>query len=90
MSTTFPEDAAMDLGAVVNQGLTGMQRSQTEMLRSAQQIAEAGTTQRNNPEKNDVVAPLVNLEVQSHIFDASAKVVKTANETIGTLLNIKA
>lgn len=80
----------MNLGSVVNQGLIGMQRSQTEMLRSAQQIAEAGTTQRDNPEKNDLVGPLVNLEVQSHLFDASAKVVKTANETIGTLLNIKA
>lgn len=80
----------MDIGSVINQGLTGMQRSQTEMARSAQQIAEAGTTQRDNPEKNDLVEPLLNLKVQSHIFDASAKVVKTANETIGTLLNIKA
>ncbi|MES2674026.1 MAG: hypothetical protein V4660_07270 [Pseudomonadota bacterium] len=80
----------MNLGSVVTQGLTGMQRSQTEMLSSARQIAEAGITQQGKPEKNDLVAPLVNLEVQSHIFDASAKVVKTANETIGTLLNIKA
>ena len=80
----------MDIGSVVNQGLIGMQRSQAEMARSAQQIAEAGTTQRNNPEKNDLVEPLLNLKIQSHIFDASAKVVKTAEETIGTLLNIKA
>lgn len=80
----------MNIGSVVNQGLIGMQRSQTEMARSSLQIAEAGTTQRNNPEKNDLVEPLLNLEIQSHIFEASAKVVKTANETIGTLLNIKA
>ncbi len=80
----------MDIGSVINQGLTGMQLSQTEMARSAQQIAGAGTTQRDNPEKNDLVEPLLNLKVQSHIFDASAKVVETANETIGTLLNIRA
>ena len=80
----------MDIGSVVNQGLIGMQRSQTEMARSAQQIAEAGTTQKDNPEKNDLVEPLLNLKAQSHIFDASAKVVKTANDTIGTILNIKA
>jgi flagellar hook-associated protein FlgK len=80
----------MDIGSVVNQGLVGMQRSQTEMARSAQQIAQAGTTQKDNPAKNDLIEPLLNLKVQSQLFDASAKVVKTANETLGTLLNIKA
>jgi len=80
----------MDVGSVVNQGLIGMQRSQSEMLRSATQIAQAGTTQRDNPAKNDVVEPLVHMKEQSHIFDSSAKVVKAANDNIGTLLNIKA
>lgn len=80
----------MDIGSVVNQGLIGMQRSQGEMARSAQQIAQAGTTQRDNPEKNDVVEPILNLQVQRHLFDASAKVVQAGNDTIGTLLNIKA
>ncbi|RYZ97438.1 MAG: hypothetical protein EOO68_15335 [Moraxellaceae bacterium] len=80
----------MDVGAMVTQGLIGMQRSQSEMLRSSQQIAEAGTTQRDNPQKNDLVEPLINIKAQSQVFDASAKVVKAADETIGTLLNIKA
>lgn len=80
----------MDIGAVVNQGLLGMQRSQTEMAKSAQQIASAGTTERDNPAKNDVVQPLLNLKEQSHVFDSSAKVVKAASETIGTLLHVKA
>lgn len=80
----------MDIGAVVNQGLVGMQRSQGEMVKSAQQIASAGTTERDNPVKNDVVEPLLNLKEQSQVFDSSAKVVKAASESIGTLLNIKA
>lgn len=80
----------MDIGAVVNQGLVGMQRSQTEMLKSAQQIASAGTTEREDPVKSDPVQPLLNLKEQSQVFDSSAKVVKAASETIGTLLNIKA
>ena len=80
----------MDVGSAVNQGLIGMQRSQTEMARSAQQIAQAGTTQKDNPAKNDVVEPLVNIKVQSHVFDASAKVVKAASDAIGTLLKVKA
>lgn len=80
----------MDVGSVVNQGLIGMQKSQSSMLQSAQQIAQAGTTQRDNPQANDLVEPLVNLKVQAQVFDSSAKVVKTADETIGTLLDIKA
>ena len=80
----------MDIGAVVNQGLVGMQRSQSDMVKSAQQIVSAGTTEHNNPAKNDVVEPLLKLKEQSQVFDSSAKVVKAASESIGTLLNIKA
>jgi flagellar hook-associated protein FlgK len=78
-----------NIGSMVNQGLLGLQNSQASMARSAQQIAEAGTTQRDNPAKNDLVEPLINIKVQTQVFTASAKVVKAANETIGTLLNIK-
>lgn len=77
-------------GLAVNQGLMGMQRSQLEMTRSAQQIVAAGTTQRDNPAQNDLVEPLVNIKAQSQIFDASAKIVKAADDTIGTLLNARA
>ena len=80
----------MDVGSAVNQGLIGMQRSQTEISRSAQQIAQAGTTQKDNPAKNDLVEPLVNIKAQTQVFDASAKVVQAASDTIGTLLKTKA
>lgn len=79
----------MDVGSVVNQGLIGMQKSQVSMQQSAQQIAQAGTTQSTNPQANDVAEPLINLKVQSQIFDSSAKVVKAADETIGTLLDVR-
>ncbi len=77
-------------GSAINQGLIGMQRSQVEMQRSAQQIAEVGTTQRDNPQANDLVEPMVNMNLQAKLFDANAQVVKTANETLGTLLDTKA
>lgn len=80
----------MDVGSVVNQGLIGMQKSQVSMQQSAQQIAQAGTTQRDNLQANDIAEPLINLKVQTQLFDSSAKVVKAADETIGTLLDIKA
>ncbi|WP_039915298.1 hypothetical protein [Cellvibrio mixtus] len=85
----------MDVGSVVNQGLIGMQKSQVSMAQSAQQIAQAGTTQRaDSPQASsqsqDLAESLVNLRAQSQVFDSSARVVKSADETIGTLLDIKA
>ena len=80
----------MDIGSVVNQGLIGMQKSQSSMLQSAQQIAQAGTTQGGNPQGNDPVEPLVNLKIQTQLFDSSAKVVKAADQAIGTLLDVRA
>ena len=80
----------MDVGSVVNQGLIGMQKSQSSMLQSAQQVAQAGTTRRDNPQANDLAEPLINIKIQSQVFDSSAKVVKAADETIGTLLDVKA
>lgn len=79
----------MQIGSVITQGLIGMQSSQAEMTRSATQIAEAGTTQRDNPQANDVVAPLINLQLQTQLFDSSAKVIKAADEALGSLLDIK-
>lgn len=85
----------MDVGSVtsgsaVTQGLIGMQRSQVEISKSAQQIVEAGTTERENPAKNDITESLVNIKAQTQVFDASAKIVKSADETIGTLLKATA
>lgn len=84
----------MDIGSVVNQGLIGLQNSQASIAQSAQQIAHAGTLQQStSPESNqvnDLVEPLVNLKIQTQVFDSSAKVIKTADEAIGTLLDIKA
>lgn len=85
----------MDVGSVVNQGLIGMQKSQASMAQSAQQIAQAGTIQRaDSPQASsqsqDLSEALVNLKAQSQVFDSSAKVVKAADETIGTLLDVRA
>lgn len=78
-------------GSAVNQGLIGMQRSQAEMVRSAQQIVAAGTTQRDAPQaSSDITEALINLKVQSQVFDGSAKVIKSTDETLGRLLDTKA
>ncbi len=80
----------MDIGSVVNQGLAGLQSSQASINQSAQQIAQASAPQKNKPEGTDLAESLVNIKVQSQVFDANAKVVKSAEETLGTLINTKA
>lgn len=87
----------MDVGSMVNQGLIGMQRSQTEMTRSAEQIAQASATPAvpeapggDTPRSLDVVEPLLNIQAQQNVFDSSARVVETADETLGQLIDIKA
>lgn len=79
----------MQIGSVITQGLIGMQSSQAEMTRSASQIAQVTTSQPDSPAA-DLVEPLINLQLQSQLFDSSARVVQTADETLGTLLDIKA
>ena len=80
----------MQIGSVITQGLIGMQNSPAEMTRSATQIAQATTTQSDNPQATDLVEPLINLQLQSQLFDSSARVVQVADETLGTLLDTKA
>lgn len=73
-------------GALVNQGLIGMQRSQSEMVASARQLASPPSSAA----PVDIATPLVNLKVQATLFDSSAKVIKAADETLGSLLNTRA
>lgn len=80
----------MQIGSVITQGLIGMQNSQAEMTRSATEIVQASTTRSNSPQATDLVEPLINLQLQSQLFDSSARVVQVADETLGTLLDTKA
>ena len=77
--------------SLLQQGLQGMLKSSREMTRSAHDIARAGT-QIQGPETAtlDIAEPMINMKIEQHIFDASAKVVKSADHMIGTLLDIKA
>lgn len=92
--------------SVLNTGLQGLQKAQREIAGSAQQIAElniqpepqSGGVSPSEPvpqtqqvaETQDVVEPLVNLKRKEQLFNASAQIVKTADETLGSLLDVKA
>ena len=80
----------MAIGSVLQQGLNGIQQSQREMLKSANEIVKAGTTERENSDITDIAEPLIDMKIQQNVFDASAKVVQVADDMLGSLLDIKA
>lgn len=70
-------------------GLAGMQTGIAKMNAHAQSIARYGT--ENGPQGlGDVAADMVGLTQSEFQVKASAQVVKTANETLGTLLDVRA
>lgn len=80
----------MAIGSIIQTGLNGMRHSQQEILKSANDIVRAGTVNKDSSTISDFAEPIVNMKYEQHIFDASAKVVKTADEMLGTLMDIKA
>jgi len=97
-------------GSALNQGLIGIQRSQSQIQNSAQEIARASATPVAEPRggdqdaqatattapdqsrapAGDLVEPLINIQVQEQVFNASAEVVRTANENLGRLIDTQA
>ncbi len=73
-------------GSLLQQGAAGLQRSQAGLLSASQRIASASLSTPTQ----DLVEPLVDLKVEKLLFTASAKVVKTADDVIGTLLDVTA
>ncbi|BES70694.1 hypothetical protein RE428_17120 [Marinobacter nanhaiticus D15-8W] len=74
-------------------GIQGVQDGMVGMENSARKIARAGADgpQGINAESgNSLVEPIVELNLYSRSVEASAQVVKTADETVGTLLDIMA
>lgn len=74
-------------------GIQGVQDGMVGMENSARKIARAGADgpQGTNTESgNSLVEPIVELNLYARSVEASAQVVKTADETVGTLLDIMA
>lgn len=69
-------------------GLMGLEKSSQSILESANELVRSGTVERTVA-TTDIVEPLVNINKQQHLFDASAKVVKMADEALGALIDIK-
>ncbi len=72
----------------LNAGISGIQRGMAMAEKSAATIASSDNSRSANPA--EVAEPLVELMMARLQVEASAKVVETISETIGTIIDIKA
>ncbi|MBO6848872.1 MAG: flagellar biosynthesis protein FlgE [Marinobacter sp.] len=73
-------------------GIQGIQDGMMGMENAARKIARGGADgpQGTADGSNSLIEPIVDLKLYERSVEASAQVVKTADETLGTLLDIKA
>ena len=77
--------------SAMNSGVLGFQRASQQVDQSVQDLARAGTTTSTSvetPRPVDTTSALVSLKSGEQAGMTSAKVVKTADEMMGTLLDI--
>ena len=74
---------------MMNSSISGIQRGMYEMQQSAHNIAQFGTVNRN-ADTTQLTEDLVNIKVQKNQVEASTKIIATADEMLGTLLDIRA
>ncbi|MBL3555017.1 MULTISPECIES: flagellar biosynthesis protein FlgE [Marinobacter] len=73
-------------------GIQGIQTGMQGMENAARQIARGGTDgPRGSADgAGGLLEPIIDLKLYERSVEASAQVVKTADETLGTLLDLKA
>ncbi len=78
----------MRIDGAFNNGLLGIQRGLAQTQKSANEIAGAGVSKDTTV--GDVAKAVVDLRQSERQVEASAQVVKTADNLIGSLIDIKA
>ena len=76
----------MSVNSVLSTGVQGVQGGMSRANQAAGEIARFGTTEQDG----DLATPLVNLKISEQQVKASAAVIKTADEMVGTLIDIRA
>lgn len=73
-------------------GIQGIQDNMMGMETAARKIARGGVDgpQGSAEGAGNLVEPIIDLKLYERSVEASAQVVKTADETLGTLLDIRA
>jgi len=76
------------ISSVMNTGIQGVQRGYDMLNRSADQIAKANIAPEDGgPE--EIVTPMVEQSLGKIQVQASAKVIETASEALGSIIDIK-
>lgn len=76
----------MNVNTALSAGLQGIQQGINGVEKAAVEIVKAGSV--DGPRgSNDVVKPILDLKLYERSIEASAQVVKTADEVLGTLLD---
>ncbi|MDO6562826.1 hypothetical protein Q4488_05455 [Amphritea sp. 1_MG-2023] len=81
----------MNVTSALNTGVLGLNRGLDGVQKVASDIAGAGKT--DTPEEgtgNDINQSLADLTVEKNAVAASTKVVQSVDETLGTLIDIRA
>lgn len=76
------------IGSMMNAGVTGVQNGYDMLNRSADQIAKLNVPAEQGG-TDDYITPVVEQTLGELQVNASARVVETASETLGTLIDIK-
>lgn len=82
------------MSPITQSGLIGIQKGMQGMQKAAGEIASAKHFNLQNPEESasgkTLVESIVEMKASSHQVQASAKVVKAADEMIGSILDVLA
>jgi len=76
----------MNLPSITGSALQGINQGLDNMRKDAQTIASVNTTRDENTQ--DLAQAMVDLNASARQTEASVKVVKAADEVLGTLLDI--
>ena len=76
----------MQITSALGNALYGIKKGLTDLDRNAAKVASADTFNSQNP--TDIAQPLVDIQNNRLQVEASAKVMKTVDETIGSLIDI--
>ena len=76
----------MQITSALGNALYGIKKGLTDMDKNAAKVASTDTFNSQNP--TDIAQPLVDIQNNRLQVEASAKVMKTVDETIGSLIDI--
>ena len=71
-------------------GQLGLQRSQQSLDQASEKVAEASTNRTSDDARDGIQSGLIDAKTSEINAKANARVIDTANEVLGTLIDIKA